>query len=89
MKIIRNGIEYELTECELHEAYREREKLYRIEDIKIRMDKMKIDQVSIDMDAVLIRLQSAIDDDNYLWYSYWSDVEYAIKQEIDANNKEA
>lgn len=38
MKIIRNGIEIELTNQEIEDAYRERQHYYQIEDIKCRIE---------------------------------------------------
>ena len=40
MKITRNGIEIELTEAELEEAYRERRRYYNMEDIKSKIENM-------------------------------------------------
>lgn len=89
MKIIRNGIEYELTVSELHEAHWEHEELNLIEDIKTRMEEMEIDPDGIAMDIVAYRAQRAIDRDDCLWDAYWRDIEYAIEEEIRLKNMEA
>lgn len=89
MKIIRNGIEYELTVSELHEAHWEHEELNLIEDIRARMEEMEIDPDSIDMNTTAHRAQRTIDNDDCLWDSYWRDIEYAIEEEIRLKNMEA
>lgn len=88
MKITRNGIEYELTKSELRAAHWEGQDLDLIEDIKFKMEEMEIDSDGVDINAILIRAQRAIDNDDCLWDSYWRDVEYAIEEEIRLSNRE-
>lgn len=40
MKITRNGIEFELTDREIEDAYRERRRYYNMEDIKSKIENM-------------------------------------------------
>ena len=82
MKIIRNGIEYELTFSEMVASYWENQQLSLIEDIKCKMEEMEIDPDSVDINTILIRARRAIDNDDCLWDSYWRDIEYAIEEEI-------
>lgn len=88
MKIIRNGIEYELTESELRAAHWECQDLDLIEDIKCKMEEMEVDPDCIDINTILIRARRAIDNDDCLWDAYWRDVEYAIEEEIRLSNRE-
>ena len=39
MDIIRNGVTYTLTADELEQAFRERDKYYRIEDARIQLER--------------------------------------------------
>ena len=78
MKITRNGIEYELTESELRAAHWECQDLDLIEDIKCKMEEMGVDPDCIDVDSVLSNTKIEICIDNYLWASYWRDIEGTI-----------
>ena len=40
MKITRNGIEFELTDLEIEDAYRERRRYYNMEDIRSKIENM-------------------------------------------------
>lgn len=79
MKIIRNGVEYELTGREAYDAHREYERDCWIEDIKAKAEEMEIDLTSADIDEIVNRFEHAYNNNNSLWDSYWRDIEYALE----------
>lgn len=82
MKIIRNGVEYELTRSELYDAHREYEYDCLIEDIKAKAEEMGIDLTGEDLDDIAYLAERAIDRNDYLWDSRWRDIEYALVKNI-------
>lgn len=79
MKIIRNGVEYELTRRELYDAHEEYEYDCLIEDIKSKAEEMGINLTDENLDDIADSAQRAIDRDDYLWESRESDIEYALE----------
>ena len=79
MKIVRNGIEYELTRTEEYEAYRKCKREFLIEDIKAKAIEMGADLTDADIDDIANRAERAIDNNDSLWDSYWRDIEYALE----------
>lgn len=80
MKIVRNGIEYELTETELEAAYRERKHDYFVEDVKSKAEDMGIDLTGKDIDDIADCADDVLEDNDSFWESYWMSIEYAIEQ---------
>ena len=79
MKIVRNGVEYELTGTEEYEAYRKCKREFLIEDIKSKAIEMETDLTNADIDDIADRAERAIDNNDSLWDSYWRDIEYALE----------
>ena len=79
MKIVRNGIEYELTGTEEYEVYRKCKREFLIEDIKGKAEEEEIDLTNADIDEIADKAERAIDNNDYLWDSYWRDIEYALE----------
>ena len=79
MTISRNGIVYELTHTEMYDAYRACKREFLIEDIKSKAIEMGIDLDDVDIDTIADRADRAIDNNDYLWESYWRDIEYALE----------
>lgn len=79
MKIVRNGIEYELTRTEEYEAYRKCKRELLIEDIKAKAEEEEIDLTNADLDEIADRAERAIDNNDYLWDSYWRDIGYGLE----------
>lgn len=79
MKIIRNGVEYELTRRELYDAHEEYEYDCLIEDIKSKAEEMEINLTDENLDDIAYFAQRAIDRDDYLWESRERDIEYALE----------
>ena len=80
MKIIRNGVEYELTWSEIFDAHREYERECFIEDIKAKAEEMEVDLTNRDMDEIVDLAMHSYNNDDYLWESYWNDIQYAIEE---------
>ena len=80
MKIIRNGVEYELTWSEIFDAYREYERECFIEDIKAKAEEIEVDLTNRDMDEIVDLAMRSYNNDDYLWESYWNDIQYAIEE---------
>ena len=64
-----------------YDIYRKCQRELLIEDIKSKAIEMEVDIESIDIDSVADRAERAINNNDYLWESYWMDIEYAIKEE--------
>ena len=79
MFIIRDGKAHELTHTEMYDAYRACKREFLIEDIKSKAIEMEIDLDDVDIDAIADRADRAIDNNDYLWESYWRDIEYALE----------
>ena len=79
MKIVRNGIEYELTGTELYDAYRECKREFLIDDIEEKAREQEIDLTNADINEIADKAERAIDNNDYLWESYWRDIEYALE----------
>lgn len=76
MKIIRNGIEYELTHEEMREAYDELSRYYLEEDIESRVDYRDLEKS--DIDSIARIAQKSLDNNESYWEAYWMSIEYAI-----------
>ena len=80
MTIIRNGVEYELTWSEIFDAHREYERECFIEDIKAKAEEIEVDLTNRDMDEIVDLAMRSYNNDDYLWESYWNDIQYAIEE---------
>ena len=80
MKIIRNGVEYELTWSEIFDAHKEYERECFIEDIKAKAEEIEVDLTNRDMDEIVDLAMRSYNNDDYLWESYWNDIQYAIEE---------
>ena len=63
-----------------YDIYRKCKRELLIEDIKAKAIEMKIDIEDVDIDSVADRAERAIDNNDYLWESYWRDIEYALEE---------
>lgn len=79
MIIVRDGVVHELTNTEMYDAYRVCKRELLIEDIKAKAIEMNIDLENADIDTIADRADRAIDNNDYLWESYWRDIEYALE----------
>lgn len=79
MKIIINGIEYELTYAEMRETYEIMKEEYLKEDVKCKAEEMKIELSEEDIDYVASMAQKGIDNNDSYWECYWMAIEYALE----------
>lgn len=79
MKIIRNGIEFELTGKELFDAHREYERDCLIEDIVGKAAEMEVDLKDKDINQLADMVDKALGNNDSYWDSYWMTIEYVVK----------
>ena len=80
MKIIRNGIKYELTWQEIRDAYLLMEREYLKEDIKSKADDINMDLSEKDLDKLAIMVNKTLRNNDSYWDSYWMSIEYVLKE---------
>ena len=80
MKIIRNGIEYELTHEEMREAYLETKFEYLKDDIKCKAEEMDIKLSDELVEDIADRAEKWLGNNESLWESYWMTIEYALEE---------
>jgi hypothetical protein len=79
MKIIRNGIEYELTWAEMRAAYEEKDREYLIEDIKCKAEEMEVELTEEKIKNAVDVVNSGLEHNDSYWESYWMTIEYVIE----------
>ena len=80
MKIIRNGIEYELTRAEMREAYLEQKFEYLKDDIQCKAEEMDIKLSNERLEKIADRAEKWLSNNESLWESYWMTIEYALEE---------
>ena len=97
MKITRNGIEIELTDREIEDAYRERRRYYNMEDIKSKIENMieeyegepeeeKLKALLEDEEEIrdlADEFDDALGDNDSYWESFWMTAENVILDEFE------
>lgn len=82
MKIIRDGKEYELTDTEMYDAYREEKRAYLIEDILGKAEDMEIEINNSYIDKIADLAERTLEHNDGWYESYWISIEYAIENTI-------
>ena len=97
MKIVRNGIEIELTEQEIEDAYRERRRYYNMEDIRSKLENM-IEEYDGEPEEPILKkfledeeairdlaedFDNALDENDSFMESFWMTAEAVIKDAIE------
>ena len=82
MKIIRNGIEYELTATEEYEIYKQCKREYLIEDIKEKAEEMEYDLTGVDIERLADRAEKNLGNNDDMYESYWMSIEHTIENTI-------
>lgn len=85
MKIIRNGIEYELTRSEMREAYEKMKAEYLKEDIECKAEEMEIELSDTTIDYVAGRVDKCLGNNDSYWESYWMTIEYVLEENVEGN----
>lgn len=97
MKITRNGIEFELTDREIEDAYRERRRYYNMEDIKSKIENMieeyegepeeeKLKAILEDEEKIrdlADAFDNALDENDSFMESFWMTAENVILDELE------
>ena len=97
MKITRNGIEIELTDREIEDAYRERRRYYNMEDIKSKIENMieeyegepeeeKLKAILEDEEKIrdlAETFDNALDNNDGFMESFWMTAENVILDELE------
>lgn len=97
MKITRNGIEFELTDWEIEDAYRERRRYYNMEDIKSKIENM-IEEYEGEPEEERLKVileneeeirdladafDNALDNNDSFMESFWMTAENVILDELE------
>lgn len=97
MKIKRNGIEIELTEQEIEDAYRERRRYYNMEDIRSKLENM-IEEYEGEPEEPILKkfleddeairalaedFDNALDENESFMESFWMTAEKVIEDAIE------
>lgn len=80
MKIIRNGIKYELTLEEMREAYEIMKNEYLREDIECMADEKEIELSDGVMNDVISRVKKCLGNNDSYMESYWTTIEYVLAE---------
>lgn len=80
MKIIRNGIEIELTPEELRHAYDEYERICHAEDVKFFLGQFGENISDELIDNIVTDWLDMIADNDYIAESHWDTLEYVLKE---------
>lgn len=83
MKIVRNGIEYELTYAEMREVYEKMKLEYIKEDIAGKADEMEFELSDDDMNSVVNRVDKGLSNNDSYMESYWMTIEYVLKEQME------
>lgn len=97
MKIMRNGIEIELTGQEIEDAYRERRRYYNMEDIRSKLENMIEEYEGEPEESILKKFlddeeairdlaedfDNALDENDSFMESFWMTAEKVIEDAIE------
>ena len=79
MRIIRSGIEIELSATEMRNVFRHVKRSYLREDVESRAEEMGID-ISNCVEKIMDGAEKSIDRNDSYWEAYWMSIEYAINE---------
>jgi hypothetical protein len=83
MKIIRNGIVYELTRAEMREVYEKMKAEYLREDIEIKAEEMEIELSDATIDYVVSRVEKCLSNNDSYMDSYWMTIECVLEEQVE------
>lgn len=83
MKIVREGIEYELTSAEMREIYKTMKAEYLREDIEAKAEEMDIELSEDTMNYVVGRVDKCLSNNDSYWESYWMTIEYVLEEQLE------
>lgn len=79
MKLIKNGIEIELTRAEMRKIYEFMRDGYVKEDIVHKAEEMEVELTEEEIEDAVDVVNSGLEHNDSYWESYWMTVEYAIE----------
>lgn len=79
MKLIKNGIEIELTRAEMRKIYEFMRDGYVKEDIVHKAEEMEVELTKEEIEDAVDVVNSGLEHNDSYWESYWMTVEYAIE----------
>ena len=79
MKIIRNGIEYELTYQEMRSIYNFMDLEYLKADIESKAEDMEMDISEYDLNKIASKVNKTLENNDSYWESYWMSIEYVLE----------
>lgn len=85
MKIVRNGIEIELTDDELREAFEIMNAKYLREDIISYAEGMEIELSDETIGYIVQRVDKCLGNNDSYWESYWMTIENIIEENVEGN----
>ena len=85
MKIIRDGIEYQLTPAEMRVAYLEMKNEYLKDDIRCKAEEMEIELSDEHIEDIADYAEKWLGNNESLWESYWMTIEYIIEENTRGN----
>jgi hypothetical protein len=83
MKIIRDGVEYELTRAEMREVYEKMKAEYLREDVECKAEEMEIELSDTTMDYVVGRVEKCLSNNDSYMESYWMTIEYVLNEQVE------
>ena len=79
MKIIRNGLEIELSWAEMREVYEYMKRDYIKDDIVCKLEETGIELDDDEIENIVEIVESGLEHNDSYWESYWMTIEYAIE----------
>lgn len=83
MKIIRDGVEYELTLAEMREVYEKMKAEYLREDIEMKAEEMEIELSEATIDYVVSRVEKCLSNNDSYMESYWMTIECVLEEQVE------
>ena len=83
MKIIRDGVEYELTLAEMREVYDKMKAEYLREDIEMKAEEMEIELSEATIDYVVSRVEKCLSNNDSYMESYWMTIECVLEEQVE------
>lgn len=80
MKIVRNGIEIELTWAEMREIYEFMKRDYIKDDIVFKLEETGIELDDDEIENIVEIVESGLSHNDSYWESYWLTIEYALNE---------
>ena len=83
MKIIRDGMEYELTAAEMRDIYEKMKLEYLKDDIASKAEEMEVELSDNDMTCIVNMVDKCLCNNDSYMESYWMTIEYVLKEQME------